>query len=224
MCISAKIKQLKIVGVNDTEAVWAFWAGNYGSGSDLPPLTNWMPVKLRGWAGNLGPGTWGPGNVGPGNFWATGTLGMGTLGTGTCELDTPGNFWSGRKDAEFPRLSIIFQGFARVWKGMLAHGPPTGTLGARLWLWADEPGGFAGNFWAVGFSHRGCNPQSQKPPVGVSSRKSTTSIGNTSFRDNRGPPFSPHSPSAPGKFPIKVIVATWFWFLSAVVARVCDKL
>ena len=96
---------------------------SYASGSDLPPLKSWMPVKLRGWAGNLGPGNFGHGILG------TGTLGAGTLGTGTCELDRPGNFWSGRKDAELPRL-----GFARVWKGQLAHGPPTGTLGARLWL------------------------------------------------------------------------------------------
>ena len=88
--------------------------------------------------GTWGPGTWGPGTLGPGTL-GTGTLGAGTLGTGTCELDRPGNFWSGRKDAELPRLV-----FARVWKGQLAQGPPTGTLGARLWLWADEPGRFAG--------------------------------------------------------------------------------
>ena len=65
VCISSKTgQQLNIVGVTDTEDVWAFWAGNHGSGSDLPPLKSWMPVNFV-----AGPGTWGPGTLGAG-AWA----------------------------------------------------------------------------------------------------------------------------------------------------------
>ena len=131
--------------------------GHSGLEITVPVLTShrWTagcPLNFVAGLGTLGPGTLG-----------TGTLDTGTLGTGTCELDRPGNFWSGRKDAELPRLSIIFLGFARVWKGQLAHGSPTGALGARLWLWADEPGGFAGNFWALFLC--GVQPQGVQPPI-----------------------------------------------------------